>query len=113
MASAGLAAGLACGLPDALASARLETIALTYAGDTLLTQGTTAPLVIVVSANGIPVPDPRLAASSSDTTIVAVSAAGDSLFARALGRAVLTVRLQSSVLTDSVPTLTQSLRVRP
>ncbi|TLY55215.1 MAG: hypothetical protein E6K55_04005 [Gemmatimonadetes bacterium] len=112
-ATSGLAAALGCGLSDAFASARLEGVVLTWSSDSVLTQGATVPVVITVSTNGTPVPSPRLALSSSDTTIVAVNAAGDSLSARALGKAVVTARLESSVLTDSLPTLTQSLRVRP
>ena len=112
-ATSGLAAALRCGLSDAFASARLEGVVLTWSSDSVLTQGATVPVVITVSANSTPVPSPRLALSSSDTTIVAVNAAGDSLSARALGKAVVTARLESSVLTDSLPTLTQSLRVRP
>lgn len=109
---AALAALAACRLPDAFAAPGLEPVVLTYLSDTALTQGTTVALVIAVSVNGVPVPNPRLTLSSSDTTIVAITAAGDSLAARALGRAVLTVRLESSVLTDSLPTLAQPLRVK-
>lgn len=109
-ASLGLAAVLACAAFD---SPRLEPVVLSWASDTVLIQDSTVALVIGVSANGVPVRNPRLAVTSSDTTIVVVNATGDSLFARALGRAAVTVRLESSVLTDSVPTLTQSLRVRP
>ncbi len=112
-ASSGLAALGACGLPDAFAAPRLEPVVLTYLSDTALTKGTTVALVIAVSVNGVPVPNPRLALRSSDTTIIAVTAGGDSLAARALGRAALTVQLESSVLTDSLPTLTRLLRVKP
>ena len=112
-ASAGLAASGACRLPDAFAAPRLELVVLTYLGDTVPAHGTTIPALIAVSVNGVPLPNPRLALSSSDTTIVAITSGGDSLVALALGRATLTVRLESSVLTDSLPTLTQSLRVRP
>ena len=112
-ASSGLAAVGACGLPDAFAAPRVEPVVLTYLGDTTPARGTTIPVVIGVSAQGVPVSNPRLALSSSDTTILAVTAGGDSLAARRQGRATLTVRLESSVLTDSLPTLTQPLRVRP
>jgi hypothetical protein len=112
-ASSGLAAWGACRWPDAFAAARLEAVVLTYLGDSTPARGTTIPAAIGVSVNGVPVPHARLALSSSDTTILAVTAGGDSLAALALGRATLTVRLESSVLTDSLPTLTQDLRVRP
>lgn len=109
----GLSASGACRLPDAFAAPRLEPVVLTYLGDSMPSRGTTIPAVIGVSVNGVPLPNPRLALSSSDTTILAVTAGGDSLAARALGQATLTIRLESSVLTDSLPTLTQHLRVRP
>ncbi len=112
-ASIGLAGSGACRLPDAFAAPRLEPVVLTYLGDTLPSVGTTIPAVIGVSVNGVAVPNPRLSLTSSDTTILAVSAGGDSLAARSLGRVTLTVRLESSVLTDSLPTLDQPLRVRP
>ena len=112
-ASLGLAASGACRLPDAFGAPRLEPVTLTYLGDSMPVLGSTIPAVIGVSVNGIPVPNPRLALSSSDTTILAVTAGGDSLDARALGRVTLTVQLESSVLTDSLPTLTQGMRVRP
>jgi hypothetical protein len=111
--SSGLAAWGACRWPDAFAAPRLEPVVLTYLGDSMPNLGTTIPAVIGVSVNGVPVANPRLALSSSDTTILAVTPGGDSLAARALGRATLTIRLQSSVLTDSLPTLTQDVRVRP
>ena len=109
-ASAALVAVLACAAFD---SSRVEPVVLSWASDTVLTHDSTVALVIGVSANGVPIPNPRLAVSSSDTTVVRVNAAGDSLFANGLGRASITVRLESSVLTDSLPTLIQSLRVRP
>jgi hypothetical protein len=112
-ASSGLVASGACRLPDAFAAPGLEPVVLTYLGDTAPSRGTTIPVVIGVSVNGVPVSNPRLALNSSDTTIFAVTAGGDSLAALRLGRATLTVRLESSILTDSLPTLTQSLRVRP
>jgi hypothetical protein len=110
--SSGVAASGGCRLPDAFAAPRLEPVVLTYLGDSTPARGTTIPAVIGVSVNGVPVPNPRLALSSSDTTILAVTAGGDSLAALALGRVTLTVRLESSV-TDSLPTLAQPLRVRP
>ena len=112
-ASIGLAGSGACRFPDAFAAPRLEPVVITYLGDSTPARGTTIPTVIGVSVNGVPVRNPRLALSSSDTTILAVTAGGDSLAALALGRATLTVRLESSVLTDSLPTLDQPLRVRP
>jgi len=103
----------ALGACDAFAGARGEPVVVTYLGDTVLTRGTTVAAVIAVTVNGVPLPNPRFVLSSSDTTIVAVSAGGDSLAALRVGPDTLTVRVESSILTDSMPTLSQALRVRP
>lgn len=106
-------AAVGCGLVDVFASAGLEPVVLTYQGDTVVSLGTTVPFSVVVRAGGALLSQPRLRATSSDTTIFAVTTGQDSLRATNLGRATLTVRLASSILTDSAPTLQQDIRVRP
>jgi hypothetical protein len=101
------------GACDAFAGPRVEPVVVAYAGDTVLIRGTAVAAVITVTANGKPLPHPRLVLSSSDPAIFAVTAGGDSLAALKVGPATLTVRLESSILTDSMPTLSQALRVRP
>jgi hypothetical protein len=108
--SAWLAAVGAC---DAFGGPRVEPVVITYLGDSVLTRGTTTPALIAVTASGAPFPNPRLVLTSSDPTTFAVIAGGDSLNAIAVGRATLTVRIESSILTDSMPTMSLSLRVRP
>ena len=103
----------ALGACDALAGPRVEPVVLTYVGDTVLIRGTSVAADIAVAVNGVPLPHPRFVLSSSDPTVVAVSAGGDSLAALRVGPDTLTVRLESSILTDSLPTLSQALRVRP
>ncbi len=103
----------ACGLSDVFSSPEVEAVVLTYQGDTLLTAGATVPFTVAVTVGGTPVPDAGLQITSSNPTVVAVSAGQDSLVALATGRDTLTIRLQSSILTDSAPTLIQPLRVRP
>jgi hypothetical protein len=114
-AGSGLAASGAgaCRWPDAFRSAGLEAVVITYVGDTILSQGTTIPFTVVVSANGASVLTPHLTFASSDSTTVALTAGRDSLSARSIGRAHLIIRMESSALTDSLPTLSQALRVRP
>ena len=109
-----LAAGssLALGACGAFAAPRLEHVVLTYLGDTLLIRGTTRPAPISVTVKGDPVPHPRLVLKSSDSTIIRVTTGGDSITARAIGRADLIIRIESSILTDSQPTLSQPLRVK-
>jgi hypothetical protein len=103
----------ALGACDAFAGPRVEPVVLTYVGDTVLKRGTTVAADIAVAVNGVPLPHPRFTLSSSDPTVVEVSAGGDSLAALRVGPDTLTVRLESSILTDSLPTLSQALRVRP
>jgi hypothetical protein len=101
------------GACDAFAGPRVEPVVWTFVGDTVLKKGTTVAAVIAVTVNGTPLSNPRLALSSSDPAIFAVTAGGDSLAALKVGPATLTVRLESSILTDSMPTFSQALRVRP
>jgi hypothetical protein len=103
----------ALGACDAFAGPRVEPVVLTYVGDTVLRRGTTVAAVIAVTVNGAPLPNPRLVLSSSNPTVLAVSAGGDSLAALRVGPDTLTVRIESSILTDSMPTLSQAIRVRP
>jgi len=103
----------ALGACDAFAGPRVEPVVLTYVGDTVLIKGTTVAAALAVTVNGVPLPHPRFVLSSSDSTVVAVSAGGDSLTALRVGPDTLTVRVESSILTDSLPTLSQPLRVRP
>jgi hypothetical protein len=101
------------GACEALAGPRVEPVVLTYVGDSVLRKGTTVAAVIAVTVNGAPLPNPRLVLRSSDPATLAVTAGGDSLAALKVGPATLTVRVESSILTDSMPTLSRALRVRP
>ena len=101
------------GACDALAGPHVEPIVVTYLGDTVLTRGTKMPFAITVTVDGTSYPNPRLVLTSSNPGIFAVTAGGDSLNAVAVGREILTVRVESSILTDSMPTLSQPIRVRP
>lgn len=103
----------ACGLSDVFSSPGLESVVLTYQGDTVLTVGDSVPFTVTVTVDGARVAHPRLQIVSSNPTVVALSAGQDSLFAQAQGKDTLTVRLQSSILTDSAPALIQPLHVRP
>lgn len=104
-----------CGLADAFTSGGLEPVVLQYQGDTLVSAGTTIPFRVVVLVQGDTLEQPHLVASTSNPTILEVTAGQDSL--RALGnngqRDTLIVRLVSSILTDSMPTLRQVIRIRP
>jgi hypothetical protein len=107
----GLAAG-ACGLSDVFRPAGLNDVVVTYCGDTLLKIGARSPAVVVVTANGTTIPNPRLSFSSSDTTVLALTPIGDTLVAQKMGGVLLTVQLVSSMVTSTVPTTGDSIHVR-
>ena len=107
------AAALACGFADVFRSSGVEQVTITYTGDSVLHRDSTVPAGVVVVAGGTQLDRPHLVLTSSDTGVFVVTAGQDSLFAKKVGSATLTIRLQSSILTDSAPTLIQSLKVLP
>jgi len=104
---------LACNLADIFQSPGVEPVVISYTGDTVLTRGTTVPLVIVVLAGGVAVSEPRLSVAATDTTILQVTPGQDSLIALKIGPDTLTITFVSSMLTDSARTLAQPVRVKP
>ena len=86
---------------------------MTWIGDSTLVSGTAGPVTVEVTTNGSPYNNPRLVVKSSDTTIVAVSPAGDSIRAIQLGSVTLTVELESALLPSTPPTLVQRVVVVP
>jgi len=104
---------LACGFADVFRPAGPEPVTITYVGDTILHRDSTVPFSILVEAGGGPLPAPHLRVTSSDTTIFDVTAGQDSLWAKRNGTATLTIRVESSILSDSAPTLAQLLKVLP
>jgi hypothetical protein len=107
-------ATLGCGFSDIFASAGLRPVEIVYQGDTILGRDSTVPFNIVVVAGDEPLDRPHLEISSSDTSVFTLTASGDSIHAGArVTKAVLTVRLLSSILTDSTPALYQNIHVKP
>lgn len=108
------AGALACGFADVFRPPGPEPVTITYVGDTILHRDSTVPFSVVVEAGGTTLDRPRLTMWSSDTSIVDLTVGRDSLAAKSRnGTATLTIRLEHSILTDSAPTLAQSLRVQP
>jgi len=108
------AAALACGFADVFRSAGPELVTITYLGDTTIRRDSTVPFSVVVEASGTQLERPHLTIWSSDTSVFDLTAGQDSLRAKSTIRtAALMVRLESSILTDSAPTLAQAIRVRP
>ena len=107
-------AALACGLADVFRPAGPESVTIIYVGDTVLHRDSTVPFSILVAAGGTPLDQPHLTLWSSDTSVFDLTAGRDALTAKSnIASAKLMIRLQSSILTDSAPTLAQSIKVRP
>ena len=104
---------VACGFADLFTAAKIGDIVVTYTGPDVLAVGDTVPVSITVTAGGTPFTDARLSITSSDTSIVALSARSDTLFAKARGFDTLTIRVVASIFTDTVPTILQQIRVVP
>jgi len=103
-----------CGFADIFRSAGLEPVQIVYQGDSTPVRDTTIPFSIIVQVGGEPLDRPRLEISSSDTTVFTLTPSGDSIHTGSrVTKAVLTVRLLSSILTDSAPTLSQNIHVKP
>ncbi len=106
----GLATG-ACGLADVFRSAGLRDVVVSYLGATALSVGTRIAPVVSVEVDGVAVPNPRLRFTSSDPTVLALTPIGDTLVACAVGQVLLTIRLISSMVTDTVPSAQDSIKV--
>jgi hypothetical protein len=106
-------AALACGFADVFRPAGVERVTIVYVGDTVLRRDSTVPFSVVVKARGTPLDRPHLTMWSSDISVFDLTAGRDSLAAKSIATATLMIRLESSVLTDSAPTLAQPIRVRP
>src|SRR5437762_9220866 len=114
LAMAGGMAALACGLADVFRPAGPEPVTIIYVGDSVLHRDSTVPFSVLVAAGGTTLDGPHLTMWSSDTTVFDLTAGRDSLTAKSnIASAKLMIRLQSSILTDSAPTLAQSIKVRP
>src|SRR5260221_12138350 len=65
--------------------------------DTLLTNGSSVPLVVGVIAGGVTQQHPNLIAFTYNPNVVGVSAGDDSLIARRTGTASINIRFQSTL----------------
>jgi hypothetical protein len=110
----GTVAALACGFADVFRPAGPEAVTIVYVGDSILHRDSTVPFSVVVQAGGTQLDRPHLTMWSSDTSVFDLNSERDSLAAKSnIATAKLMIRLESSVLTDSAPTLAQSIKVRP
>lgn len=105
---------LSCGLVDVF---RTDEIAVTirYEGPSDVRRDSTVPFRVAVEAGGAPVLQPRLGITSSNDSVLGLTAGRDSLIGRRVGNETLTIRLESSLYTDTAaaPRLAQAISVRP
>lgn len=104
------AAGTTCHVGDVMGPGGGEVL-LTFAGDSLLSVGGRYQPAVRATLDGEPLDSPRLRFASSDSSVLAVTGDGDSVVARALGHATLTVTLASSIAPRAGGVLTQEMRV--
>lgn len=104
-------ASATCDASSVLGPPGVEPIVLSYSGDTAVVVGSRLAPQVDVEVEGTPLLDPRIRFLSSDTTILAVNASGDSLIARRVGSAIITAILESSVLPKHPPAVTQRVHV--
>lgn len=104
---------LACGFADLFSSRQVGNVVVTYAGPTTLNVSDRLPFSVSVTIGGTVIANPRVAVSSSDPSILTLSANGDTLVALDRGWDTLTIKVVASIYTDSFPTLRQQIRVLP
>lgn len=104
---------LGCGFADLFSSKQVGNVVLTYGGPTTLSVDERAPLLVTVTIDGAPVPNPRLAIASANPTILTFAANGDTIVALSKGFDTLTIKLVASIYTDSFPTIRQQIHVNP
>ncbi|HEX2779771.1 MAG TPA: hypothetical protein VHM30_09750, partial [Gemmatimonadaceae bacterium] len=88
-------------------------VRVAFTGDSQMVAGTRALPSVTVTSGAAPVIAPRLRFTSADTAIVAISRGGDSLVARRLGSAKITVSVENSLFPDTPPSATRTVIVVP
>lgn len=102
-----------CVISDATAGSGLKPISIVVTSDTLLSlSAPESALEVSVMADGKVVADPHFVVTSADPGVVAVAAGGDSLVANHIGRTQITIQVTGTLLTDTLPTLVQGVRVQ-
>jgi hypothetical protein len=104
---------LGCGLADLFSAAKIGDVSITYTGPDMVNVGDTVPLTVIVTAGGTPMTDVLLSVTSSDTSIIGLSARSDTFYAKGNGNETLTIRVVASIFTDTFPTLEQRIHVQP
>lgn len=105
------AAVASCGLSDVFAAASVRDVQFRWESDSTLRIGDTVPIRVSVLVAGQPMERPHLAVTVLDTTIIESNAAGDSLYARNVGRGDVVVELRSSLIAGESADTTFEIRV--
>jgi len=84
-------------------------ITITYDRDTTVVVGTVIVPRFTVTVDGVQASQPRLKLSTSDSTVISVSASNDSLFVNDRGFATITATLIGSTLPDDPPAGSRTL----
>ncbi len=101
----------ACAVLDVFEPAGAPDVRFVYDGQTDFSVGDRTALVIAVYVEGTPLEQPPLHIASLNSTIVDITASGDTLVALKPGRADLHIRLEHSIFTGDAPDTTLRLRV--
>jgi hypothetical protein len=107
----GVSLMMGCGFDAVFKSPGPADVSFVFS-DTVLTSGSTVPLVVTVVAAGAVQTHPYLVAFTYNPSVVGVTAGDDSLVARRSGTDSINIRFQSSLRTDVVDTVIP-IRVHP
>lgn len=102
-----------CHVADVTAPARIEPVQMTFAGDSVIVLGTRALPRVEATASGLSLGSSRIRLESSDSSVLGISAAGDSVIAKRLGRSTLTAYLESSLFPTPPPAISRTMYVVP
>ncbi len=110
-AAAMVAVTATCDGANVLGPVGAERLELQWLSDTLLFVESRVAPVVVITSDGTPVTHSRLIFSSDNPDIIAVSTGGDSIHARRLGTADVTIRVLGSLFPEEGESWRRTLRV--
>ena len=104
---------LTCHVTDVTGPATVRDVRVAFDGDSTVVMGARQLAIVRATAEGAPIVRPHIRLVSSDTLILAISAGGDSVIGRRLGKVTLTAQLQGSLFPDAPPAASRTVRVVP
>jgi hypothetical protein len=104
----------ACAVFDAFApTGAARNVGWLVAADTCMAVGDRTPFGVVLLVNGVPLGSQRVRITSSDSTVVTLTSAADTLAAVSLGMVFVTVQLVHSTIGADAPDTAVQVQVRP